>query len=170
MVNHPSKYGSSHARLTNCTFISNTSQRSETGGFVNQKRCSSILTNCILWENTARRDDNDVESAQIRVGKIVVNNCCIQGWSGNLGGIRNFGSDPLFVDPNGPDDKIGTLDDNLRLSLGSPCRDVGDNSALPADTADLDKDGDPNEPIPFDIEGKPRILNRVVDLGAYEGG
>ena len=107
---------------------------------------------------------------QISGGSPVINNCCIQGWTGKLGGTGNFGSDPLFVDPNGPDGKAGTLDDNLRLDLTSPCRNAGDNSALGPDTADLDKDGDVNEPIPFDIEGKPRILNGVVDLGAYESG
>jgi len=77
---------------------------------------------------------------------------------------------PLFIDPDGFDKITGTLDDNFRLDLASPCRNAGNNSALPADTADLDKDGDVNEPIPFDIEGKPRILNGVVDLGAFESG
>jgi hypothetical protein len=33
----------------------------------------------------------------------VVNYCCIQGWTGNLGGVGNFGSDPLFVDPDAGD-------------------------------------------------------------------
>jgi hypothetical protein len=110
------------------------------------------------------------EPEQIHGGSPVSKNCCIQGWSGKLGGTGNFALDPFFVDPNGPDGKIGTLDDNLRLDLTSPCRNCGDNSALPADTTDLDKDGDVNELVPFDIEGKPRILNGVVDLGAYESG
>jgi len=56
-------------------------------------------------------------------------------------------------------------DDNLRLSSGSPCIDAGDNTAVPADTADLDDDGltnleeyelyssDPNtEPIYIDVD------------------
>jgi len=145
------------------------SSRTGISGFRNQDKCGATLANCILWENTVRRDD-DVEAAQIQGGKIVVNDCCIQGWSGKLGGTGNFGDDPLFVDPNGPDNKIGTLDDNLRVSLNSPCINAGSNSALGADTSDLDGDGDTNEPIPFDVEGKPRILNGVVDLGAYESG
>jgi hypothetical protein len=58
----------------------------------------------------------------------------------------------------------------LRLKPGSPCINAGDNAAVPADTLDLDNDGDTDEPIPFDIEGKPRILNGTVDLGAYESG
>lgn len=66
--------------------------------------------------------------------------------------------------------RIDTYDDNLRLKPGSPCINAGDNAVLPLDKLDLDSDGDPNEPIPFDIEGKPRILNGRVDIGAYESG
>ena len=76
----------------------------------------------------------------------------------------------MFVDADGADNEIGTEDDDLRLSSDSPCINAGDNSVIPADTFDLDGDGDPNEPIPFDIEGKPRILNETVDVGAFESG
>jgi len=58
----------------------------------------------------------------------------------------------------------------LSLITGSPCINAGDNAAVPADTLDLDGEVNPNEPIPFDIEGKPRILNGIVDIGAYESG
>jgi hypothetical protein len=151
--------------LSNCTIVGNRS-RIHGCGLYNEPNCSPVLTNCILWNNTNGNKTDEAE--QICRGSPVINNCCIQGWTGKLGGTGNFALDPLFVDPNGPDGKIGTLDDNVRLGLASPCRDRGDNSALGVDTADLDKDGDVNEPIPFDIEGKPRILNGVVDLGAYE--
>ena len=150
--------------LTNCTFTKNRS--SHGGGIWNDEEGKATLTNCVLWDNSDSRGVD--ESAQIEGGTIIVRNCCIQGWTGKLGGTGNLALNPLFIDPNGSDGKIGTLDDNLRLDLASPCRNVGDNSALGADTADLDKDGDVGEPIPFDIEGKPRILNSVVDLGAYE--
>ena len=76
----------------------------------------------------------------------------------------------MFVDVDGADNEIGTDDDALWLAPGSPCIDVGDNSNLPADVLDLDGDGDPNEPVPFDIDGKPRIRNGTVDVGAFESG
>jgi WD40 repeat protein/serine/threonine protein kinase len=167
MSNWPDKHGPSHARLTNCTFIANSS-RVTPGGLRDFGEYSSTLTNCIFWSNTD--SDGSFESAQVHGERTVVNHCCIQDWSGQLGGTGNFALNPLFVDPDGLDKITGTLDDNFRLGLASPCRNAGDNSALPADAADLDKDGDVNEPIPFDIEGKPRILNGVVDLGAYESG
>jgi len=158
-------HGDCHPQLVNCTIVGNKS-RAPGSGIDYQPNGSPVLVNCIVWNNT---DGNKTgESEQVSGGSPKINNCCIQGWTGKLGGSGNLGLDPLFVDPNGPDGKAGTLDDNLRLGLASPCRNAGDNSALGPDTADLDKDGDVNEPIPFDIDGKPRILNGVVDIGAHE--
>ena len=60
------------------------------------------------------------------------------------------------------------------------CIDAGDNSAVPADTVDLDGDGDTTETVPIDLDGNARIRNhpcvadtgigerRVVDVGAFE--
>ncbi|GMU22948.1 MAG: hypothetical protein AMXMBFR13_30320 [Phycisphaerae bacterium] len=95
-------------------------------------------------------------------------------------GIGNTIGDPLFVDADGADDIPGTEDDDLRLQPGSPCIDAGDSSALPADVADLDGDGDITEPLPLDLDGRPRRVDDpdtpdagagdppVVDMGAYE--
>jgi parallel beta-helix repeat protein len=113
--------------------------------------------------------------------------CDIQG----AGGEPWFGEgcidvDPLFVDPDGPDNDPATWEDNdYRLSAGSPCIDAGDSGAVPADSFDLDGDGDVNEPVPFDLDGLPRFVDdpdtpdtgvpspsypdlSIVDMGAYE--
>jgi hypothetical protein len=87
----------------------------------------------------------------------------VGGWTGALGAAGNIGDDPLFVDADGPDDIVGTDDDNLRLSPISACIDVGASAAVPADTANLHNDGNTTEPAPFDLDG-----NSVVDMGAYE--
>jgi len=159
--------------LLNCTTGYNAAGE-YTGGIFNSEnadtpeeaRSTSNLMNCILWGNESTRDTP--EASQLRGGHMSVRHCCIQGWTGQLGGPGNSGANPLFIDPNGPDGKIGTADDDWRLQPGSPGRDAGDNSLLTADTFDLDGDGDPNEPIPFDLAGRPRIQNGRVDLGAYE--
>ena len=61
------------------------------------------------------------------------------GWIGT----GNINADPLFADVD------------LRLSAGSPCIDAGDNSAVPPG-------------VITDLDGYPRIVNDVVDMGAYE--
>ncbi len=94
--------------------------------------------------------------------------------SGGLRGITNIGDDPLFLGPLGPDLLAGTQDDNLRIASGSPCIDMGDDTALPADAEDLDGDLDIFEPLPIDLAGGPRDLDgdgdtsSVVDMGAHE--
>jgi hypothetical protein len=161
--------------LINCTIAYNSAGRngggiynSEEPGTLEENKSTSILINCILWGNAASNGFS--ETAQLGAGYVNARNCCVQGWTGKLGGIGNFGANPMFLDPNGPDGKIGTEDDDLRLSPGSPCINAGNNSALPADRFDLDGDGDPNEPIPFDVNGKPRIQGGTVDIGACESG
>jgi parallel beta-helix repeat protein len=54
------------------------------------------------------------------------------------------------------------------LLPGTPCIDGGSNGFLPPDTHDLNTNGDTAEPIPFDLDGNPRIAWCDVDMGAYE--
>lgn len=65
-----------------------------------------------------------------------------------------------------PHNHIGTV---LGFSWYSPpsheysclpdCIDAGDNSLLPPDVPDLDQDGDTTEPLPFDVNGRPRFVD-----------
>ena len=81
---------------------------------------------------------------------------------GSVGGVI----DPLLAplaDNGGP-----TL--THALLLGSPVLNAGDVSLLPADTNDLDGDGDANEAIPFDQRGTgfDRVIGGQLDIGAFE--
>ena len=122
---------------------------------------SPTLTNCILWGNTAPT------GAQIYndgTSSATVSYCDVQGgWAGT----GNINANPLFVDADGPDNIVGTEDDNLRLSSGSPCIDAGDNNAVPGGIV-TDLDGLSrffNDPATSDTgNGTPPI----VDMGAYE--
>ena len=113
-------------------------------------------------------------------GTLDVNYCCVQGWTGDWPGEGNCNWDPLFVDADGADNLPGTEDDNLQLSPRSPCIDAGDNTAVPADTTDLDADDNTTEPTPWDFDGNPRFIDAlhaddtgrgippIVDMGAFE--
>ncbi|MHC4498132.1 MAG: right-handed parallel beta-helix repeat-containing protein [Planctomycetota bacterium] len=129
---------------SNCTFSNNSA--GDGGAIFSTYHTGLMLTNCIFWQN--RDGGGTDESAQIHGGSPQINYCCMQGWTDNLGGTGNIGDDPNFVDSHGPDDIIGTEDDNLRLLPTSPCIDAGDNISVPNDIADLDNDGNTVEPTP----------------------
>jgi hypothetical protein len=132
-----------------------------------------MLTNCILWGNTAAISGPEVHNY---ASTSTFSHCDIKGSGGSVSwdtlfgtdGGNNIDDDPLFIDPDGADNIVGTDDDNLRLAGSSPCIDAGDTTALPADTADLDGDSDITEDIPHDLDGNPRVVGSEVDMGAYE--
>ncbi|MHC4703710.1 MAG: hypothetical protein ACYTFQ_24380 [Planctomycetota bacterium] len=160
--------------LAGCSFTANTAGGNG-GGMSNVAALpvptpNPTLTGCILWGNLHHGTGGEL--AQIFDGT-VVSHSCIEGLN-IYAGNGNIGEDPCFVDPNGPDGIGGTEDDDLRLMPGSPCIDAGDNNSLPPDTTDLDGDGNTTEPIPWDADGRPRIMDgdcndsNVVDIGSYE--
>ncbi|MFI0845498.1 choice-of-anchor Q domain-containing protein [Mesorhizobium sp. IMUNJ 23232] len=75
---------------------------------------------------------------------------------------------------NGGDPVLGGLLDNggtvLTLSPldGSPLIGAGGNAGLPADSFDIDGDGDTTEPLPLDARGGTRVVGTTVDIGAVE--
>jgi len=144
--------------VINCTFNANSASSDgnyRAGGMLNWHTSSPVVTNCVFWGNSTFDGTTD-EAAQLNYGAPVVNYCCVQGWTGALGGTGNFGDDPLFVESLGADNIPGTKDDNPRLLAGSPSLDAGDNLAVPPS-------------LLTDLDGNPRIINGTADMGAYEG-
>lgn len=150
--------------VTNCTFSGNWADYG--GAMANFNYSSLTMTNCIIWGNSAPAGaqlalDNstltigysDLEGSQAQV---LITNGGTVNW-----GVGNIDLYPDFVDFDGPDDTVGTADDNLRLSAGSPCIDAGYNAALPPT-------------VSTDLDGYPRIVDgsndgtAMVDMGAYE--
>jgi hypothetical protein len=160
----------SHPVMTNVTFAGNTADN-EGGALWNEASSAPILQNSILWGNTAgNRGDqihNEASAFSISTSLIEGSGGSGAGWDSILGvdGGGNLDGDPLFVDADGPDNMVGTLDDDLRLLMGSPAFNAGDNEA------DLDGSG-PGEAtigdIPTDFGGDPRIIAGIVDMGAFE--
>ncbi len=163
-------YHNSNPTLTNVTFAANSADDSG-GGMYNKYDSNPIIRNSIFWDN--------VGSALYASGdsQVTISDSLVQGGCPGNANVACVGtildSDPRFVHP--PDSGDGdwsTLEDNdygdLRLQAGSPATDAGNNSSLPSDSSDLDGDGDTAEPIPYDLQGSPRISGSSVDMGAFE--
>ncbi len=141
--------------LINTAVVANTAGN-RGGGLFCEYDCHIVIENSIFWGNQDPREFE--ESAQIAFEpgeELIINNSCIQGWTGSLGGSGNFGDDPQFVDLLGADGTPGTADDDLRLAAGSPSIDAGNNAALPPT-------------VVVDLDGNPRIAGGSVDMGPYE--
>ena len=159
------------SKVTNCSFSDNLATAIG-GSIFNNGNSNAILNNCILWGN----GPNEI---YIETGTVTVDYSNVQG---GYSGTGNINEDPLFVDADGPDDVVGTEDDNLRLLSSSPCIDAGDSTAVGVDRSDLDDDGSKTEQTPWDLDGNLRFLDDpnttdtgvtdgpvpVVDMGAYE--
>jgi parallel beta-helix repeat protein len=141
--------------ITNCTITDNTA--SYGGGLL---YCNGTITNCTITDNSATRYGGGLyncdgaitnciiwNNSAIRDGDQLIESStptytCIHGWT--EGGTGNINSNPDFVG-----------DGNYHLQFGSPCIDAGTNS--------------PPGGLPeTDMDGNHRIINAVVDMGAYE--
>ena len=165
-------FNGSHPMVTNCTFTENSAGLG--GAICNRDgpyQSKATVRNCILWNDSPSEIYSDNIYFDVNFSDVE------GGWPGG-----NIDTDPLFRDADGPDDIVGTEDDDLRLFAGSPCIDAGDNNSVPADTADLDGDNNTTEPIPLDLDGGLRFFDDpvtadtgngklpIVDIGAYEFG
>ncbi|MFW5757163.1 MAG: right-handed parallel beta-helix repeat-containing protein, partial [Bacteroidota bacterium] len=97
-------------------------------------------------------------------GKIEFYNSRGDGLSADNG---NTGSNPLYSD-HPYTYEPPTNQGNYDLWGHSTLNNSGSNNYVPKDIYDLDNDGNTDEPIPVDIEGKPRIFAGIVDMGCYE--
>jgi uncharacterized repeat protein (TIGR01451 family) len=140
-------FGASSPTLTNVTFSGNAATSG--GGVYSTARYGvgyPTLENCVLWGNTAS------SGAQIynALGAApVVRYSIVQG---GYTGAGNLDADPRFVAPVAAS-SAPTAAGNYRLQTGSPAIDAGNNLSVTVAT---------------DLDGKPRIVNGVVDMGAYE--
>jgi parallel beta-helix repeat protein len=156
--------------LSNCTVASNLAHAGCGGGvFLDYGE----LLNCIVWGNSDA--GSDPVAAQVCGPSGEVSFSCIQDDDPNdanipFGGADNNNIDdyPLFLrDPNdggdgwGDDPCTGGVNEgenddygDLHLRFGSPCINAGNSLAVMPDS--------------LDIDGQPRVMAAVVDMGADE--
>jgi hypothetical protein len=150
--------GAYASTLNNCTVLTNYANY---GGGGSQ----SGLNNCLLVGNSASPSGGAANGCTLI-------NCTITGNSaGNGGGVFQCGlqNSVIYFNSagNGPDAIWSSLDScwnadpnfvnaaagNFHLQANSPCIDTGNNSYVLGTT---------------DLDGQRRIVNNIVDIGAYE--
>ncbi|MBN2473340.1 MAG: right-handed parallel beta-helix repeat-containing protein [Pirellulales bacterium] len=173
-----------------CTFSGNRALAA--GAMGNFDSSAPLIWNSIFWHNLAEEDVEEIWNCDGSTPSIGW--CDIEGgWEGpgvlsddgsdvvDVGG--NLNANPLFESP--PDFDAADPGD-LRLQAGSPLIDRGNAlpEALPCDFADLNENGNTNEPTPKDLAGADRLIDSpvpnegmgapsagrppVLDIGAYE--
>ena len=154
IANRANSYGGgmynnfSDLSFNNCTFTGNSARNGSTFAFNSHNQhfpSTAGLIDCILWDIGEIIWINDRSTVTMSYSNIR------GGWLGT----GNIDADPLFADPNGPDDIPGTEDDDQRLAPLSPCIDSGDPNYI-------------SEPNGTDFWGNPRVVGGRVDMGAYE--
>lgn len=158
-------YDTATPSIVNCSFSRNTAAFNAGGIYTWQ--AGAIVTNCLLWENSGPSGMDQAAQIDGFNSTLTVNYTSLQGNTGSLGGTGNNGSNPQFVDFDGPDNTVGTLDDNLALLGTSPAIDAASKPAVPAG-------------ITTDFAGNPRFIDTCAvadtglgmpplpDRGAYE--
>lgn len=156
-------------RVINCTFEGNHMGNStDAGSALYLHHAIADVSGTILWNNSAPQSALQNQILLDSQSTLHIDHSCVRGWTGSFGGVGNHGSDPRFVDADGPDNIYGTADDDVRLRPNSLCIDSADASLLPPDTYDIDEDDDVSEPLPIDLDGLPRVVGSTLDAGAYE--
>jgi hypothetical protein len=99
---------------------------------------SAVLINCILWGDLA------TNSGEVYVDPTSAASITYSDIQGDYSGAGNIDGNPLFVKPLLPE--IGNT---------SPCINAGSNAGVPSG-------------VTTDLAGNPRIVDGIVDMGAYE--
>jgi predicted outer membrane repeat protein len=118
------------------------------------------MRNCILWGNRATMAGDQIENASstptIASSDIEGSRGSGADWNDRLGADLggNVDADPWFRDPVDATESP-TVGGDLHLRWGSAVIDAGNNDLLPPE-------------LTTDLDGNARIVNEMVDMGAYE--
>ncbi len=138
--------------LTNVTFGGNWANSG--GAVFNQSVggvSSPVIVNTILWGNRAPTDGPQISNvnAMPTLSYSLVQGGCPTGAACGAGMLD---ADPLFVAPIDAGSAPTTTGD-YRLQFASPAIDAGNTLSVTAAT---------------DLDGNPRVVHHIVDMGAYE--
>jgi len=179
-------------KVVNCAFSGN--EASSLGGAIANEKAELTIVNSTFWANKAAAGaaigsdslNPPTTQSSVSVFNSILWDGALQEIAGKDGsdpivaytdiydpsggwtvwpGLHNLIEDPRFVDANGPDGVVGTEDDNLRLAVGSPCIDAGDNGRVFPETV-VDLDGRKRFVDDPDTVDKGTGTAPIVDMGA----
>jgi uncharacterized repeat protein (TIGR01451 family) len=139
-------YDADSATLTNVTFSGNSAANYRGGGlhfYYSSGTAALTIANSVFWSNAPQ----NLLTSKVTVAA-AYSDIDQDGYTGN----NNIRQDPRFVAPIAASSAPTTTGD-YRLQTGSPAIDAGSNLSVTVAT---------------DLDGNPRIVNGVVDMGAYE--
>jgi hypothetical protein len=140
----------------NCTMAGNEAKIGYGGALFDQDG-QATLRNCILWNNSTT--SGAPYAAQIYSSGGGASLARYSNIQGGWPGTNMLNVDPLFVS-SGSD---------YSLQETSPCKNTGENAALPLDDGDLDWDGQTSQQtLPRHLGPGIRKMYLIVDMGAYE--
>ena len=117
------------------------------------------ITNCILYNGGTEVHSNNTSIVTITYSDV----------KGGAAGIGNINKNPKFVKAGNRGVGGQWINGNYRLLSSSPCLGKGNRNKRPADTYDLDEDGNVIERLPVDLDKTTRVKGSQIDMGAYEG-
>jgi hypothetical protein len=154
---------SSSATLTNTTIAGN--KATGDGGGLRINNSSATIHNSIVWGNAAAGSAGTDALSVVLDGSADLDYSMIDDdacGNAKVDCDNAVAGPPSFVDPVDASE-APTSDGDYRLLLGSPAIDAGSNANYEAAFVPLSID-----PLETDRDGNPRIVNDVIDLGAYE--
>jgi len=136
-----------YTRYTSLNIVNNTIANNTNKGLIciPWSNATTNLYNNIIWGNQATDEGSDIYMSGYGIESNFYNNIYSSAfalWDNEDG---NLVIDPLFYD---------VLNSDFHVTIGSPALNAGLNSAPELPASDLD--------------GNPRILDGIVDIGAYE--
>jgi hypothetical protein len=162
--------GNSNPVLINCVFANNRALNGYGGAFIadnldengitSSGSCTVTLQNCIVWNNTATGSSPQFHTRGTGA-QVVATYSDIDLTGQNFPhiiagpGTGNLNTNPMFTNialGAGVDGNWMNIDDGLQLQNSSPCMNTGNNTGVAL----------------TDILSNNRIINSIVDLGAYE--
>lgn len=142
--------------IVNNTITGNTASEIDGGGGISIEDTTAEVYNCIIWNNSnytgfeiALHSDTTYSTMNIDHSDLM--NRALSVFVDSNPNQCYYNAGPNMIDAN--PQFLDTSNDDFHLTWNSPCRDVGDNTAVTGSV---------------DFEGDPRIALGTVDMGADE--